>query len=145
MTTVLITGIGGDIAQGVAAIVRETFPSWRLVGMDVHERHGGALCVDALHRAPAVSDPDYDHWLGALIGRERVDVCVPMSEAELIHLASSGREALGCRVVMANARAIDAGSDKLRTSELLASAGIPRPWTIPAEQFDGATPLPCIF
>ena len=146
MTTVLITGIGGDIAQGVAAIVRETFPSWRLVGMDIHERHGGALCVDTVHHAPAVSDPDYERWLGALIGRERVDLCVPTSEAELLHLAHRGRESFGdCRLVMANARAIEAGSDKLRTSELLASAGVPRPWTVPVEAFVETTPLPCIF
>lgn len=146
MTTVLITGIGGDIAQGIAAIVREAFPSWRLVGMDIHERHGGTLWVDAVHQAPAVSDAGYERWLGALIGRERVDVCVPTSEAELIHLARSDRALLGgCRLVMANARAIEAGSDKLRTSQLLATCGIARPWTIPAEAFEDTTPLPCIF
>ncbi len=146
MTTVLITGIGGDIAQGVAAIVRETFPSWRLIGMDIHDRHGGALCVDAVHRAPAVSDPDYATWLAALVLRESVDLCVPTSEAELIHLAARGETAAGgCRFVMANARAIDVGSDKLRTAEFLAEAGITGPWTRPAETFDETTALPCIF
>jgi carbamoyl-phosphate synthase large subunit len=146
MTTLLITGIGGDIAQGMAAIVREAYPSWRLVGMDIHERHGGALYVDAVHRAPSVAEADYDRWLGALIARERVNVCLPTSEAELIHLARGGRDAIGaCRLVMANARAVEVGSDKFCTSEFLAAAGIPRPWTIPAEHFAGGTPLPCIF
>lgn len=146
MTTLLITGIGGDIAQGVATIVREVFPSFRLVGADIHDRHGGALSVDAVHRLPPVSDREYDRQLAALVEAERVDICVPMSEAELIHLSHSGALVSdACRLVMANRRAIEVGSDKLRTAEFLASAGIPGPWTVPVEAFDGRTPLPCIF
>lgn len=33
MKTVLITGIGGDIAQGVATILRESRPDLRLIGV----------------------------------------------------------------------------------------------------------------
>jgi carbamoyl-phosphate synthase large subunit len=144
--TILITGIGGDIAQGIATIVRETFPEWRIVGADVHERHGGALFVDALARAPFASDPHYDDWLRDVIAREGVDLCLPMSESELMHLARNTQATpLVAPLVMANPRAIDVGSDKLRTSEFLASIGVARPWTIPAETLAATTPLPCIF
>jgi carbamoyl-phosphate synthase large subunit len=146
VNTILITGIGGDIAQGVATLVRETYPAWRIVGADVHDRHGGAIFVDALARAPFASDPRYDDWLRELIAREGIDICLPMSEAELIHLSRGSHAApLGTPLVMANARAIEVGSDKLRTSEFLASIGVDRPWTVPVEAFDAATPLPCIF
>jgi len=146
MKTILITGIGGDIAQGVSTIVRETYPSCRIVGSDIHDRHGGALFADRMLRAPVVSDPLYDRWLVDVIGREEIDVCIPMSEAEIIHLANSRPSGLdGVRMVMANAQAIHIGSDKLRTSEFLGSIGVARPWTLPADALDAPTPLPCIF
>ncbi len=49
---VLITGIGGDIAQGIAVILRQSFPDWQLTGIDVHSRHSGSLFVDQFNEAP---------------------------------------------------------------------------------------------
>ncbi len=146
MKTILITGIGGDIGQGVARIIRETFPHWRLLGMDIHERHGGALFVEQAVRAPAVSDPGYDAYLADLIAREGVDLCLPTSEAELIHLSRRSQPVFAnAGLIMANARAIEVGSDKLLTAEFLGSIGVARPWTVPAEAFAAQTPLPCVF
>ena len=146
MKTILITGIGGDVGQAVATIVREMFPAWRVLGMDIHGRHGGSFFVDEAYLAPSVADSRYDGWLESLIARERVDLCVPTSEAELIHLAGTSRTSVaGARLVMANRQAIDVGSDKLRTAEFLGSLGLERPWTIPVEAFSAATEMPCIF
>ena len=144
--TVLITAIGGDIAQGVATIVRESFPDWRLIGTDIHDRHGGSLFVDTVIRAPTAGAADYDAWLQQLITRESVDICIPMSEAELTHLARLPIAGIPRdRLLMANETAVDVGSDKLRTAQFLTSIGVPAPWTIPAEEFDASTPLPCMF
>lgn len=146
MKTVLVTAIAGDIAQAIAAIIRETFPDWRLIGMDVHDRHGGGLFVGKLYRAPRAADPRYEEWLNDLIHQEHVDFCIPMSEAELLQLTQYQTGGLGgATLIMANARAIDVGSDKLATSRFLASIGCATPWTIPAEEFDGTGHLPCIF
>ena len=144
MKTILITGIGGDIAQGIATIIRETFPDWRAIGMDIHGRHGGGLFVEKLFLAPLVSDPSYDAWLAELSAREQVDICLPTSEAELIHLSNTPRPA-SLPLIMANAEAIAVGSDKLRTAEFLASIGVAGPWTVAAEAFTTNTKLPCIF
>lgn len=146
MKTVLITAIAGDIAQGVATIVRAAFPKWRLIGSDIHPRHGGNLFVDTLLEAPRADAPGYDAWLDDVVGREGVDIVIPMSEAELLHLSGNRIvEELGAKFIMANAKAIEVGSDKLWTAQYLGSIGCERPWTIPAEEFDATTPLPCIF
>ena len=146
MKTILITGIGGDISQGVATVVRETFPEWRILGMDIHERHGGALFAERVVLAPMVSDPGYDAWLAELIAGEGVDICVPTSEAELIHLSKRAADSIaGARLVMANFKSIEIGSDKLRTAEFLGSIGVTPPWTVAAQEFNAATKLPCIF
>lgn len=144
--TILITGIGGDIGQGVATIVGEDLPNWRRLGMDIHERHGGSLLVEKTFHAPRVDDPSYDPWLEDLLRREHVDLCVPTSEAELIHLSKRSQTSVaGVPLVMANRRAIDVGSDKLKTAEFLGAIGLERPWTIPVESFNQETALPCVF
>jgi carbamoyl-phosphate synthase large subunit len=146
MTTLLITAIGGDIAQGVAVIIRETYSGWRLIGMDIHDRHGGELFVDRLYRAPAASNASYDDWLKDLISGEKIDFCIPMSEAELLHFVQQRQVEIACaKLVMPNEKAIEIGCDKLLTSGFLASIDCPRPWTTPAEECDDATRLPCIF
>ncbi len=148
MTTVLVTGIGGDIGQGVAAVLRDAHPEWRLLGMDIHSRHGGEHFVDAWHLAPRVPDPSYDTWLDELVAREGVTLVIPTSEAELIHFATTGRRSSGnASLLMPPANVVTLGSDKLATNQLLASIGVARPWTIPVEDLDhGATvALPCIY
>jgi carbamoyl-phosphate synthase large subunit len=146
MTTLLITAIGGDIAQGIAQIIRATYPDWRLVGIDIHERHGGALYVDKYISGRPASDPAYLEWLADIVRRESIDICFPTAEAELLRLAQQGcTEVGGARLVMAPFEAIRVGTDKLETANFVASLGLPAPWTISVETADDSTHFPCIF
>jgi carbamoyl-phosphate synthase large subunit len=145
MTTVLITAIGGDIAQSVATIVRDTFPSWRLLGTDLQARHGGALFVDELGLAPSAADAAYVDWLQRLIADEKVDICIPMSEAELSRLTQPGCFLPNVKMAMVNAKAIAIGNDKLDTANFLRSIGCPAPWTVAADSSALDVALPCIF
>jgi carbamoyl-phosphate synthase large subunit len=145
VTTVLITAIGGDIAQGVATIIRECFPDWRLLGCDIQERHGGRLFVERVDLAPPAADPAYGEWLAARVRDEGVDICVPMSEAELAFVAGNPQVQALTRFAMPNPRAIEIGNDKLLTARFLGSIGCPAPWTLLADELDAGIELPCIF
>ena len=59
MKRILISGIGGDIAQGVATILREARPEIKLLGIDVHDQHGGHLFVDHFLLIPNASSSNY--------------------------------------------------------------------------------------
>ena len=146
MTTLLITAIGGDIAQGIAQIVRSAYPDWRLVGIDMHERHGGALYVDKYIAGRPASDPDYLEWLADIVMRESIDICFPTAEAELLRLAQEAcTEVGGAILLMPPFEAIRVGTDKLETAAFVAGLGLPAPWTIAAEVADDSTHFPCIF
>lgn len=143
---VLITAIGGDIAQGIAAILRQSFPDWRLTGIDVHSRHAGSLFVDRFREAPRASDAAYEDVLKTIVNQDAIDLVIPMSEAELQLLASRGHNEIGgAGLLMANPLAIEVGADKLRTAQFLASIGVPAPWTELSENFLAQKHLPCIF
>lgn len=146
MKTLLITGIGGDIAQVIARIVRETHPDWRLLGMDLHERHAGRTAVDDVFVAPPVSAPHYATWLESTLDAHQVDLCLPTSEAELGYLVSSALvERQPSRFVMPSRAAVEVGGDKYLTARHLAAHGIAGPWTVAVEATTPTPELPCIF
>jgi len=146
MTTLLITAIAGDVAQAIAQIVRETFPDWRILGCDIHFRHGAALFVDEWSVAPRADSINYQLWIESQIKKKKVDICLPMSEAELLYFTKAGiRNVADTLFVMPNAQAIEVGCDKLTTARFLMSVGCPAPWTIPASECNDETPIPCVI
>lgn len=141
---ILITGIGGDISQGVATILRESRPDLRLIGVDVHTQHGGHLFVDAIETVPSASAPNYRAALQSVIARYEVDILIPMSEAELGELHPFADFFHGVKWITAGAAVVAAGLDKLATVHALESLGLPVPWTIPVSE-GGPLAYPCIL
>lgn len=141
---VLITGIGGDISQGVATILRECRPELRLIGVDVHAQHGGHKFVDHFARVPPGSDAGYLTAIQALVHEHSVDVVIPMSEPELAAARPFIEIAPGVQWLTAGTQVVDAGVDKLETARVLARLGLPGPWTIPVSQGPPSS-VPCIL
>ena len=52
MLRFLITGVGGDVAQGVCRVIRESFDDVVIVGSDIGEKHAGSLFVDSFKLVP---------------------------------------------------------------------------------------------
>jgi carbamoyl-phosphate synthase large subunit len=141
---ILITGIGGDISQGVATILRESRPDFRLIGVDIHAQHGGHLFVDVIEIIPRASDPSYRAAIQTVVNRHTVDILIPMSEPELGALYPFSDFCPGVTWLTAGAGVVAAGLDKLATVHALKSLGLPVPWTIPVGD---RAPLayPCIL
>lgn len=129
MKAVLITGIGGDIAQGVATIIREQYPDLRLVGVDMHEQHGGAHFVDEFFKVPSANAPEYLDAIRQVLVSRAVDVLIPMSEPELGVMGPLFRELGESRCITSGQGVVAAGIDKLATVTALSSLGLPVPWT----------------
>lgn len=141
---VLITGIGGDISQGVATILRENRPDLRLIGVDLHAQHGGHLFVDHFQLVPKASDPGYLDAIKEVVGKYSVDMVIPMSEPELAATLPFQELAPGVKWITAGERVVSAGLDKLETIKDLADLGLPVPWTLPVNDGRPAA-YPCIL
>lgn len=141
---VLITGIGGDISQGVATILRENRPDLRLIGVDVHAQHGGHLFVDQFALVPSASAPGYVDAIKDIVRKYAVDIVIPMSEPELAATRPFSELAPGVKWITAGERVVGAGLDKLETMRALTGLGVPVPWTRPVSE---GRPIayPCIL
>lgn len=145
MTTVFVTAIGGDVAQGVARVIREGRPDWRIVGSDMGDRHGGGHFVDAFFRSPSARDRAYLDWLEDQLRLSGATFCIPMNEAEIARIVASGTVALaGAALVTAGKKAIDVASDKVRTARFLSSIGLPAPWVAETADDIPSGGFPCI-
>ena len=146
MTNILITAIGGDIAQAAATIIRELHPDWTLFGVDQETRHGGGSFVDRLSVGLSARETGYSAWLEQFIQTNQISYCLPMSEAELAVLARHGGARIGqAQLLWAGARIVLIGCDKLETAEFLKSIGAPAPWTLAATDDVEPPSFPCIF
>lgn len=147
MKTILITAIGGDIAQAAASIIRSSYPDWKIVGIDTAHRHGGMLFVDKFDLALPARAPEYLAWLTAYINSLGVDYCLPMSEMELTVMAEAGLlDKIGkAELLWAGSKAVSIGCDKLETAHFIRNCGLPGPWTYSADECHPGLSYPCIF
>jgi carbamoyl-phosphate synthase large subunit len=143
MKTILITGIGGDIAQGVATIIREEKPEIRLIGIDSNLEHGGILFVDEFIQVPLADSSEYIETVRDILVSRSVDVLIPLSEPELNvlpYLNGLGNS----RCISAGENVVSVGLDKFLTINSLQKMGLPVPWTFAASD-RLPSEFPCIF
>lgn len=140
MTTVLITGISGDIGLSVLQILRRSFPSWTIWGCDLHHESAGAALVDSFFTSVRPSEPRYINLIEQYIQSGHIDLVIPCSEPEILFL-SNPNHSLSVPTITANRKSIEIGSDKQRTADFLKQAGLPAPTTISAsERWTGQYP-----
>jgi len=144
MKTVLITGIGGDIAQSIATILAESRPEFKLIGTDISTRHAGYLLVDEVFIMPIATSEMYLDSIRTLIKEQSVDIVIPTNEQELSVFDPLIDELGGDRCITAGVRVLNIGLDKLKTNKFIASLGIPVPWTVLAGK-NKPLKFPCIF
>ena len=141
---VLLTGIGGDIAQNVAVILKEFDRKIHIVGTDIHDRHGGNYFADDVEVIPKASSPDYPVVLEEVIEKHSINYVFPLTEPELGVLGTLVDMNRKLTWITPGKRCIELGLDKYLTAQKLSEMGIPTPWTILVSE---GLPLkyPCIL
>jgi carbamoyl-phosphate synthase large subunit len=95
--TVLITGIGGNVAQGIIRNIGTSGYPIRIVGTDTGEMSSGNHLVDAFYRIPYGYERDYIPAMIRIAQAEQVDLIIPSTDYEVYALALH-REAFPCRI-----------------------------------------------
>jgi len=130
MNNILITGIGGDIAQAVASLVREARPGVKIIGSDIHQQHGGSLFADESITLPPAREPGYVAALNSVVATRQIDLILPMTEAEIAVMMQTPKNLLTAVWIGPGPSVIAAGIDKLATAQALAGLGLAVPWTL---------------
>lgn len=138
MTTVLVTGVGGGVGQGILKCLRRiTDIELKIITADMSPLAAGLYSGDLAVISPAYNSPDYVERIIEICKREAVDYFFPGTDVELMPCAENAariQSASGTKVVISPLSAVRTADDKYATAHFLRQHGLPYPETyLPGE------------
>lgn len=122
--TVLVTGIGGNVGQGILRNVRSSGYNVRIIGCDIANFTSGNYLCDKTYQVPYSYDENYIPVMQDIITSEKVDLVIPSTDYEVFYL-SSAKDRLNAFVLACDAGIAHKFLDKYETFLLFREAGIP--------------------
>ena len=132
---VLVTGIGGNVGQGVLRNIRRCAPEVRIVGTDVVELTAGRHFCDRSYRVPRAHEPSFRQAMTAISREESVNLIIPTTDVEAYQLALFRNELPTLLTSPANVTGMCL--DKYLTATHFHAAGIPFAETMLPSAYDG--------
>lgn len=149
MITVLVTGAGGGVGQGIIKALRlmRDLPV-TIVAADMSPWAAGLYAADVMRLVPRAAAAGYLDAIIALCREERIDYYLPGTDVELLlcaeHAARIEIES-GAHVVIAPKSVVAIADDKLATARFLEHHGFAFPRTFARDQWRvGALQFPLI-
>ena len=84
--SVLVTGIGGNVGQGILRNIRRSFPGLRLVGTDTGSLTAGHHFCDRFHDVPYSEDSSFGDRIANICKRESVALIIPSTDYETVYI-----------------------------------------------------------
>jgi carbamoyl-phosphate synthase large subunit len=146
MTTrrVLITGIGGNVGQGVLKALRAGRESYHIVGIDMEPLSAGFSLVDSYYQTPRTGDATFQKTFEDIVRNEAIEAVYVCSPTELEFFASHKDEfesKLAVSIFVNPLPVVRIVSDKLTTVEFLRDNGFCFPETVAATDDNGIEEL----
>ena len=141
---VLITGIGGNVGQGVLKALRAGRESYHIVGIDMEPLSAGFSLVDSYYQTPRTGDAVFQKLFERIVRDEAIEAVYVSSPSELDFFASHKDELESKRavtIIVNPLSVVRTGSDKLKTAEFLRDNGFCFPETVRASDDVGIEQL----
>jgi carbamoyl-phosphate synthase large subunit len=123
MKTILVTGIGGNVAQGIARNIRAMKQDIRIVGTNTELVSSGNYLCDRVYKVPFGTHAQYIPSIARIVKKEGVDLILPSTDYEAVAL-SGAREKLPL-VVTSDHAVNHICLDKFETFVFCRKKGIP--------------------
>ena len=138
---VLITGVGGNVGQGVLKALRASTRSrFHIVGIDMEPLAAGFSLVDSYYQTPRTSDPRFPEAFEAIAKKEKLEAVYVCSPSELEPFASfkdDFERQFGLTVFVNPLEVVRIGSDKFATANFLREVGFVYPETVMGNDASG--------
>ena len=130
MKNILVSGIGGDLGQSIANVIRNTFPNFNIFGTDLNNQNSGKLFCEELFLIPNAKSDLYISSINKIINSRNIDLFIPSTEQELEKISLlKNNEIINTKVLGYFKEIWTIGRDKLYTSQWLNSLKIGSPET----------------
>ncbi len=112
--TVLVTGIGGNVGQGVLRNISSLKKNIRIVGIDIASFTAGNHLCDITYKVPYAYDSLYITTIQAIVKKEKVDLIIPTTDYEVYYL-SMNRSNIGTSIAASEVETAKKYLDKYLT------------------------------
>jgi carbamoyl-phosphate synthase large subunit len=135
--TVLITGTGGNVGQGVLRNIQSLHFNIRVVGTDIAAFTAGNHLCDATYTIPYAYDENYIPTIQKIVSDEKVDLIIPTTDYEMYYLALH-REHINATIAASEAAMAKIYLDKYQTFLHHQQHGIPFAKSWLPKDYDGS-------
>ncbi len=95
--TVIVTGIGGNVGQGILRNIKETNFLIKIVGINIAEFSAGNYLCDYFELVPYAFDENYIARIQAIVQKYNADLIIPSTDFETYYL-SKNKEQINCSI-----------------------------------------------
>lgn len=121
---VLVTGIGGNVGQGVLRNIQDLNRNIFLVGTDIAPFTAGNYLCDATHQVPYSYEPNFISEINSIVNKHKVDLIIPTTDYEIYFLSLHQNE-INAKVAASEAPIAKKYLDKYLTFQHHDALGIP--------------------
>lgn len=111
---VLVTGIGGNVGQGIIRNIKSSFPDIIIIGVDIANFTPGNYLCDKTYQVPYSFDDNYIPTIQEIVAIEKVDLIIPSTDYEIYYL-SLNHSKINAKVVASDASVAKLYLDKYET------------------------------
>ncbi len=147
-TNILVTGVGGDIAQGIIKCLKETRDNLYLLGVDIDPYAAGGKMASKFILAPAAAEEEkYLEFIKYTVNKYKVDYVFPSTEPEIIvfHKHRDYFSERKIEIFINTPFIIDTFFDKYQTALFLKRIGLAYPSTFLINEYNGQLRYPLII
>ncbi len=145
---ILVTGIGGDIGQGILKCLIDFNYCSNLYGCDLDKYAAGQKLVNLFFISPRVDiEEKYIAFLLKIIDKNKIEYIIPSTESEIRLLGKyrNIKKFQNIKILINNQLILDTFLDKYKTIEFLSQNNILCPKTYLIDQFDGQLSFPVLL
>jgi carbamoyl-phosphate synthase large subunit len=121
---VLVTGIGGNVGQGIIKNIRAFSDQIKIIGTGISDFSSGNYLCDVTYKVPYAYEENYISAIIDIVKKEKVDLIIPSTDYEVYYLAAN-KSAIPCTLAASEALAAEIYLDKYKTFEYHKKYGIP--------------------
>jgi carbamoyl-phosphate synthase large subunit len=132
--TILVTGIGGNVGQGILRNIKHCYPNIKLIGTNVLAFSAGNHLCDEVFEVPYAYSENYIDCMINIEQQCKVDLIIPSTDFEIFYL-SSNKNKFKSAILSSESKAASIFLDKYLTSVEFAKYNIPFAETILPSQF----------
>ena len=100
---VIVTGIGGNVGQGILRNIKDSFPDVYIVGVDIASFTPGNYLCDKTYQVPYSYEDSYIKVMQEIVEKEKIDIILPSTDYEVYYL-SENQSVIKTKIVASDAK-----------------------------------------